>query len=103
MRTITTHFEYAFRYGIQNKKSWHLGKPVETRLNFVIWKYMYTDNPLGFTSEQVNLEIEKNLKRSIAQFKGKCIEQVQLHYIGKDIQEELDATGETFEDFLDRA
>lgn len=103
MRTINTHFEYAFRYAIQKRTDWHLGKPVETRLNFTIWKYMFIDNPCGFTSEQVNLEIKQNLERSIAQFKGKCIEQVQLHYIGKDIQEELDATGESFDDFLDRS
>jgi len=101
MRAITTHFDFAFRYGIQNKKSWHLGKPVETRLNFIIWKYMYIDNPCGFTSEQVNLAIKQNLERNIGKFKGKCIEQVELHYLGKDIQEHLDASGQTFEDFLD--
>ena len=103
MRTITTHFEYAFRYAIQKKTNWHLGVPVETRINFVIWKYMYIDNPCGFTYEQVNSAIEQNLERSIAQFKGKCIEQVELHYLGKDIQEHLDATGQSFDEYLDEA
>lgn len=103
MTTIITHFENAFRYAIKKKTNWHLGKPVETRLNFTIFKYMYIDNPIGFTFEQVNLIIKQDLERSIGQFKGKCIEQVELHYLGKDIQEDLDARGETFDDYLDRA
>ena len=103
MTTIITHFEKAFRSEIQNKKNWHLGKPVETRLNFAIWKYMYIDNPLGFTFGQIDLIIKQDLERSIGQFKGKCIEQVELHYLGKDIQEDLDVRGESFEDYLDRA
>tara|TARA_R110001632_G_scaffold203941_1_gene327340 strand:+ start:100 stop:417 length:318 start_codon:yes stop_codon:yes gene_type:complete len=102
MRSITTHFQYAFRYAIQKKTDWHLGKPVEKRLNFTIWKYMYIDNPCGFTFEQVNLIIKQDLERSIDQFKDKCIEQVELHYLWKDIQEDLDASGESFDDFLDR-
>ncbi len=102
MTTITTHFENAFRSEIQNKKNWHLGKPIEKRLNISIFVYMYLYNPLGFTFEQVNLIIKQNLERSIGQFKGKCIEQVELHYLGKDIKEHLKESGESFDEYLDR-